>query len=162
MLAGCLLLWDVMWGRCTPAHREAWLVQVALHPSMTVVCVYTTQNLSYSGDSCVDSRDRMGVRTENSHTCNHSIHIHIRSSHVFRYRRMNQLLNIHYPLSPYPSMGGGYQVIHLKRAFKTLAIFTTIRKGCSEGCLADADLPAQTVFAEPILHPPINGLVEIG
>ena len=41
---------------------------------------------------------------------------------------------------------GGDQVAHLRRAYVLLAIFTSIRKGCTDGMVDPSDLPAQTVF----------------
>ena len=43
---------------------------------------------------------------------------------------------------------GGDKVAHLKRAYVLLAIFSTIRKGCTDGMVDSTDMPAQTVFEE--------------
>ena len=50
MLAACLLLWDVMWHRVLPCHREGWTVQVATHhcdlyPIVVCYAIQRTQTI---------------------------------------------------------------------------------------------------------------------
>ena len=54
-------------------------------------------------------------------------------------------------VAPYCREKWTVQVAHLRRAYTLLAIFTSIRKGCTDGVVDPSDLPAQTVFNDHIL-----------